>query len=249
MDRAKLSWIGHGDWLYWNPIEAGALEESLASLSLGASDQVLDVGCGKGAALLFLAERCGCRGLGVDLHRRAVAHAEEQARQRSLEKRLEFRIEAADPGEWPEAEFALALCLGASHALGGFEASLQVFHSKLKPGGWALIGEGYWKQNPAEEYLTFLGMQKEELKTFEETAETARRAGFEVLSGRPTSEPEWRRYEETYQRRVLQWAEDHPDDPQAAPFRRHILSWRRAYQLWGLKTLGFGLYLLRKPEA
>jgi len=46
---------------------------------------------------------------------------------------------------------------------------------------------------------------------------------------------------------VERYVLDHPDDPDAAAMRKRIRTWRDGYLRWGRTTMGFALYLHRKP--
>ena len=60
-----------------------------------------------------------------------------------------------------ESAFALGICIGSTHAFGAGDSAYPNTFERLKqlvrPGGYLLIGEGYWKQEPAPEYLAFIG--------------------------------------------------------------------------------------------
>lgn len=57
--------------------------------------------------------------------------------------------------------FSLGICVGSTHALGGFVPTLKALQKCVKKGGHILIGEGYWKQRPSEDYLDALGGAEE----------------------------------------------------------------------------------------
>ena len=58
---------------------------------------------------------------------------------------------------------------------------------------------------------------------------------------------EWDEYEWRYARPVETFVAENPDGPDAEEMLRKIRTWRDAYLRWGRDTLGFGLYLLRRP--
>jgi hypothetical protein len=45
------------------------------------------------------------------------------------------------------------------------------------------------------------------------------------------------------------WLADNPDDPQAPDVRARTEMQRAAYMTFGRHTLGFGLYLFRRPPG
>lgn len=66
---------------------------------------------------------------------------------------------------------------------------------------------------------------------------------YEVISARRRTH-----YEGLYCLSMESFVRDHPQDPDAAPFRERIRAWRDAYRRWGRDTLGFGYYLFCKPR-
>jgi len=54
----------------------------------------------------------------------------------------------------------LASCIGASWVFGGHAETLDALSGMVAPGGWVIVGEPYWLQQPSEEYLAHRGQQK-----------------------------------------------------------------------------------------
>ena len=58
----------------------------------------------------------------------------------------------ADAATWAPADGApqdAVLCIGASHAFGGLDGTLDALRRHLRPGGRALLGETIWEQQPS----------------------------------------------------------------------------------------------------
>src|ERR1700760_1940845 len=66
-------------------------EELAMLLHLSPVTAVLDVACGKGTTAFFLAERFGCRVMGIDLSEQNVLDARHEASIRALNHLVEFR--------------------------------------------------------------------------------------------------------------------------------------------------------------
>jgi len=77
----------------------------------------------------------------------------------------EMTFETRDAGTLvaPAGSFALAACVGSSHALGGLEATLGRLTELVRPGGHILVGEGFWIRPPAYDELEVLGATQDEL--------------------------------------------------------------------------------------
>lgn len=109
------------------------LAAQLAGLAPGSA---LDLGCGDGVHSLWLAER-GCRVLGVDWAKTAIARARRKAKQRGLD--AEFRL--ADVTRWTPAEtYDLVYSSWALPPRGpGRDHTLDLAASAVAPGGTLLL--------------------------------------------------------------------------------------------------------------
>ncbi|MCC7344017.1 MAG: class I SAM-dependent methyltransferase [Deltaproteobacteria bacterium] len=98
----------------------------------------LDVGCGRGRALLRLAELFPkSRFTGYDLSETAVSRAREEASQRGLKN---LRFAAKDLTEWREGpNYDLITALDAIHDQKAPDRVLSAIHSALRPGGIFLM--------------------------------------------------------------------------------------------------------------
>jgi SAM-dependent methyltransferase len=246
LDNQRFSSIGHGDLPYWNPIDGRALDEVIARIPLTASSRILDIGCGRGRLLLDILQRTGASGVGVDMHELAIRSAAQEANARGIADRVDFTLAAFDPEVHAAEPFDLVVCIGSSHALGGFPDAWPTFQSIIAADGFLLLGEGYWKQPPPAPYLEFLGGSESDLHTYQATSALGTPFGFHPVFQRETTQAEWDAYEDTYAGNLFAFVENHPEDPDAQAIFTRINSWRDAFLRWGRATLGFGLYLQQK---
>lgn len=245
MDRVRFSTLAHGDHMFASPVSAEKMDRLLSLLPLTADQRVLDVGCGNAEVLMRLIERTGVVGVGVDPNAAMIALARRRARERISSGRLHVHDLAIADFVVEEQSFAAALCIGASHAYGGYMHTLRAFQRLVVPGGYILIGEGYWKREPVPAYLALLGATPDELTSHADTVARASTLGLTLLYSAVSSEDEWDVYEGLYCRAIEQYVAAHPDDPEAEDFRSFIRQWYNGYLQWGRDTLGFGFYLFR----
>jgi len=99
---------------------------------------VLDAGCGRGRALLAMAERCPeSRFLGLDLCADAIAHAREQAAARGLDN---IAFETADLSRYAATDaFDLVTSFDAVHDQKDPAGLVRTLHRALRPGGVYLM--------------------------------------------------------------------------------------------------------------
>ncbi|HEY0736974.1 MAG TPA: class I SAM-dependent methyltransferase [Herpetosiphonaceae bacterium] len=247
MNRTRFSLIAHRDHTFANPLSEEKIDRLLRLLDLPPDAQVLDVGCGNAELLIRLIERYRITGTGVEHNAEALADGPRRAQGRIPVERLQLHaIPAADFK--PDRLFDAALCIGASHAYGGYTQTLAALKALVRPGGQILIGEGYWKRDPDPKYLAVLGAERGELTSHAKNVSRAVAAGLTPLYSVTSSDDDWDHYEGLYCRAIERFVAAHPDDPDSPEFAAYIRRWYAAYLRWGRETLGFGLYLFQNPR-
>lgn len=213
-------------------------------LHLTAESTVLDIGSGKAELIIRLIERYQVSALGLELDASYVEEAHTQAAVRIPGGRLELRECDAltfDPGA---QVFDLASCVGACHIYGSLRLTLEHLARFVRPGGKVLVGDGYWKQEPAQEYLAALQTTRDELQTHADNVAAGFSLGLTPMYASVCNEDEWDRFEWLHLHE--RYAYRKPDDPGMADLIAKLHAWRDIYLRWGRDTLGFGLYLFQK---
>ncbi|HYM82385.1 MAG TPA: methyltransferase domain-containing protein [Candidatus Limnocylindria bacterium] len=247
LDRTKFSTIAHTEHRLLSPIDPGRLDRLFALLELGPNDLALDVGCGKAEMLIRLIERFGVRAVGVDLNTTFLGEARIEAEARGVADRLVLHPARFDDVPLPTGHFALAIASGAGAAFGGYRETLRALGKLVRPGGLLVIGEGHWKREPDPDYLAVLGGTRDESEDLHGNVAAAEAEGLIPLYVCVSSDQDWDHYEGLYARAIERYAAAHPEDPDRDRMLERIRNWRDAYFRWGRDTLGFALYLLRKP--
>ncbi len=104
-------------------------------LQLGPASQVLDVAAGQGTSAMLLAQRFGCRVLGIDYGEDAVCQANERARNLGLSHLVSFQQGDAECLPVASAGFDALLCECAFCTFPDKAAAATEFRRVLKPGG------------------------------------------------------------------------------------------------------------------
>ncbi len=253
MDPWRYFDITHRDHVICNPTSVGKLDEVIGLLDLRAGARVLDVGSGKGEPLLRLAERYGGpRGAGfhavaVDPSPYFVATLREAAARRVPLAEIELREQGG--ADYPAApgSFDLGICLGASWAFGGHGGTLRALAAAVTAGGQVLVGEPFWRHEPAPEYLEWAGLRRDEFGTHAGNVEAGVEAGLVPMLAYASTDEEWDRYETLQWRAVARHAAANPDDPDLGDLVARADHSRHEYLAWGRDTLGWAIYLFRRP--
>jgi SAM-dependent methyltransferase len=245
--RERLSAIRHGDLAFHNPLDPVVVDEVLDVAGLGPDDRAVDLGCGPGELLVRLAERIGCGGLGVDLAAAQIEEARRRAAARAPQAKLVF--EAVDAGT-VDGQFALAACVGSTHALGGLDTTLARLAELTRPGGHVLVGDGFWQRDPSDAYLDALGgATRDELTDFAGLVRAGEPYGLTAVYVRVATEADWDRYEWALIANGERFLAEHPDAPEAPDLRAwNDASRDRILVPGGRGTMGFALVLLRRRD-
>jgi SAM-dependent methyltransferase len=239
VQRADWSRIAHTGIDLMNPLPVAKLDDVLDLLELEPGARVLDLGCGKGELLMRIAARHPISGVGVDRSPGLLAEARRRAPAGMSFVEGDLIVFAA------EAPFDLAAALGAS--VDGYRATLARLAGHVRPGGLVLLGEGYWRREPSDDYLAALDASRDELPDYAGIFHAAAECGLDPRYAVTASVDDFDRYEWRWSLNGERYAAAHPREPGVEEFVAWIRNGRRRYvELGGRETLGFGLFLFAR---
>ena len=96
-------------------------------------------------------------------------------------------------------------------------------------------------------YLEWSGMRRDEFATHRENVEAGVDEGLVPVYALASSEDDFDRYEALQWRAAERYARAHPDDVDVPALLERVTRARHEYLAWGRETLGWSLYLFRKP--
>jgi hypothetical protein len=135
------------------------------------------------------------------------------------------------------------MCVGASWVFGGHRGTLRALARWVRPGGQVLVGEPYWRQPPAAEYLAASGMEAESFASHAGNVAIGLEEGLTLLYALVSNEDDWDRYEARQWRAAERYAAEHAEDEDVPELLATERRARDAYLRWGRATLGWALYL------
>jgi SAM-dependent methyltransferase len=247
MDTWKFYDITHREHVICNPTSEAKLTRLVELLRLPADAQVVDIACGKSEFLIRLAEAYGASGAGVDISPFFVADAKKRLETRASAVGITFtQMDGADFRPDEPHNFDLASCIGASWVFGGQAGTLEALIRMVKPGGWVVVGEPYWLQEPSEDYLKASGVGREDFGNHFSNAEAGERRGLDLVHTIVSCKDDWDTYEGLQWYATAEYARTHPDDPDLAEVALRVEKARATYLRWGRDTLGWAIYMFRR---
>ena len=246
MDTWKFYDITHREHVVCNPTSEDKLARLVGLLRLRAKAPVVDIACGKGEFLIRLAEAYGIRGIGIDISPFCIAEAQRQLQVRASGAEVVFsQMNGADFRPEEPHSLALASCIGASWVFGGHAEALDALSGMVAPGGWVIVGEPYWLQEPSEEYLAASGHTRDVFGTHPGNVEAGELRGLELVHTFVSSKDDWDKYEGLQWYATAEYARCHPDDPDLPELLERVAKAKMVYLRWGRDTLGWAMYVFR----
>lgn len=244
MEHSKFSWIAHRNHLFHSPLNPAKVNQLLSLIHLPENGLVVDFGCGVGELLLQLIEHYTAQGIGIDLSEPAIKHARAEKERRLPSDDLDFKLIDINEFSVEPASLDLAICIGSTHLFGDYPSTLRALKPMLKSTGKMIIGDGYWKKEPSEDFLQRLGGTRDEFGTYKEFFQTAIDEAIRPIYAIDSSLDDWDHYEWLYCFSVESYLATHPDDPDWEAIQQKGQHIRDRYLNGGRDALGFVVALL-----
>ena len=250
MDQNKLSLLAHHTHHFASPVSEALLDRVIAMAAPQPGAVAFDLGCGTGNMALHLAERWGLQVKAVDRSPLMIDEARRRLDGRGAPGAVELHRASSIDFLAREGEADVVVAIGAVALTAGDQgaaAVLKTLAASVRPGGCLLWGETNWKREPSDMLRLLLGPTVAAYASHTEYVRAGEAADLTPLYAVTSSQQEWDEYTFRYTTALENHLRDHPDDPDAAEIRNRAQGWRALYLQEGRDTMGFGLYLFRKP--
>jgi SAM-dependent methyltransferase len=225
-----------------NPTSAEKIELLGRHLRLDPAVRVLDLACGKGGPAVLLASTFGCTVLGIERAPEFVEAARERVTSAGVGDLVEI-VEADAHAFTLEPEgWDAAFCLGATFVWDDLAGTLAALTPAVRPGGYVVVGEPYWRQWPLPR-----GIDDQGFVALRETVGRIESAGLSLQGMIASSEDDWDRYESLHWRALDEWLAANPRDPDASEIRERHERNRDDYLSFQRELLGWAIFIARKP--
>lgn len=233
-----------------NPVEMTTLDDRLRATALAPGARALDIGCGNASVSIRLAEAFDLSVDAVELSPTMADLARSRIASAGFEDRITLHQSRSDHVLSAHPPWDLIVALGVTEPVGGGvrdpAGMFAGLAPHLAPGGWLLWGDLVWLSEPAPPLRQLV----EATNTYADHAgwqAAARDAGFQVVSAEISPPQTWDHYTRTMQDAVAGWLTSNPDHPDAPSLASSAHRIRLMFE-FGQSVLGFGLYLLRRPD-
>jgi hypothetical protein len=179
------------------PMDRDMLLDAADAAGVYEETRLLEVECGVGTGLSWIAKELGCGGLGVDPRERLVIEAARRAVRWGVGEHVAFAVRPIDDLGVGEQQFDVGLHLGPRYQLG--EEGNAQFERAVLDDGALIVAEPVWLRERSE-LLSARFAEPEQMLEEEAQREAYERAGFHMAYCELAPKDAWLRFDEAFRR-------------------------------------------------
>lgn len=242
MDLPRHHVIREGDLRILNPFSPEKLATLGRVIKPAPGSTLIDFCSGKGELLCTWARDLQITGTGIDISTVFVA----AARARAAELGVDAQFVHGDAAHFVAADKAdIVSCIGATWIGDGVTGTIEILERSLKPGGMLLIGEPFWRRDPAGRPVREKH-QDDNFRTLPALVTLFGEAGWDVVEMVLSNEDDWDRYTAAHWLNIRRWLDANPGDPLAPAMRAELDTDPVSYVTYQRDYLGWGVFALLK---
>lgn len=183
--------------------------------SLPPKPQIVDFGCGAGAASMALARGTQSSVTAVDIHRPFLSELEQIAAREGVSDRIATVLADISDPPFPDASFDLIWSEGAIYNV-GFLEGLKRWRRLLRAGGFVAVTEATWLcETPPQQAVDFWKSGYPAMTNIDDNLTKVRSAGFEPVGHFVLPSEDWQDYYTSLQQRLVAFRSKHPANAEA----------------------------------
>lgn len=181
--------------------------------ALPVNPEILDVGCGPGAAALDLAKLSRGHVTAVDIHQPFLDELLKRAVAQELEKHISTSCQSMFEMDFPSQTFDMVWSEGAIYII-GFEKGLHNWKKFLKKNGYMVLTELSWfTREPSPEAKAFWDQHYPGMQSVKDNIASIERSGYEFKHGFNLPESSWwNEYYGPWEEKLLTLKEKHANN-------------------------------------
>ncbi len=133
-----------------------ATRRLIDTLKVNRESRVIDIACGKGTTAILLAEKFGCRVIGVDIAPELIDEAIHLTKKKRLSRLVSYQVGDALNLPFDDSEFDVAVSQAMLVLVEDKVKAIQEAKRVIKPGGTAGWLELSWKKPVPPEFIKIL---------------------------------------------------------------------------------------------
>lgn len=131
-----------------------ATDELLALCQIGATCEVLNIGCGIGVAPAYIAKKHGCRVVGVDISTKMIEWSRQRAREEHVAEKVILNVADVLALPFAAKRFDVVFCESVLVFVADKQQAIAECVRVTKPGGYVGINEMFWNEEVSPELET-----------------------------------------------------------------------------------------------
>jgi len=133
-----------------------ATKELIELCHVNKDSYILEVGCGVGITACYIAKEYGCKVIATDISEEMIKKAEERAKRKGVEDKIEFRVADAQTLPFSNDFFDAVISESVNAFIEDKEKAVNEYKRVTKPGGYVGFNEVSWIKGPPQELVEYL---------------------------------------------------------------------------------------------
>jgi arsenite methyltransferase len=130
-----------------------ATDELLSLSHIEGAKEVLNIGCGIGVGVAYIARNFGCCVVGVDISEKMIEWSRLRAREEKVEDKVELRVANVLDLPFEDDRFDAVIVESVLAFVDDKPRAIRECIRVTKPGGYVGLNESFWTKEPSPEMI------------------------------------------------------------------------------------------------